>query len=147
MPETNPRCELCWKEIDRPFEHDGITMCEECYARAVPTLDDLKKTLLAGNEDVWRGTYLTESGNRIRCHDCFQFDEYDWLDCDEEMVGSVYFEIDEFDEETGKYTVDCEGGEFGYTAATTFADFCEVLTSWHCEWISQKISDSDSPDE
>lgn len=116
-------------------------MCEECYERTVPSMEDIKKTVLMDNEDVWRGTYLLESGNRLRCHECYQFDEKDWNE-EDEIVGSIYFEIDKVDENR-EVIEDWEGGEMGFNKDATFLDLCHYILICFGEVIVQKISDDD----
>lgn len=122
-------------------------MCAECYENTVIPMEDLMKTVLADNENVWMGTYALESGNRLRCHECGQFNPNDWEEKDN-IIGSVYFEIDEPDPDNpGKWICDVDGGEAGFTDKTTFVDFCSLLMSWHCEKVIQKLSDDDDEDQ
>lgn len=140
-----PNCESCWNPIkSHQYTYGDITMCEECYNRTVSSLEDIKNTPLFQNESIWSGTYLLESGDLLRCHDCVQFDELDW-DEEDEIIGSVYYEIDELDSETGKYLYNVDGGEMGYTEKSTFGSYCETIMNWHGIEIAQKISDEDYP--
>ena len=140
-----PTCEVCWSPIEGDrYEYDGTTMCEECFDRTVPTLDDLKRVVLDGNDPVWRGAYLLESGNRLRCHEFSDFDEEDWEE--EGVTGSVYFEIDRALAKGG-FLEDADGGEFGYFPTSVFGSFCSYLESVYGETVLQKVSDDHRPGE
>lgn len=120
-------------------------MCEECYERTVPTLDDIKSQVLYENEEVWRGTYLLDNGNYLKCHECWQYCESDW-EKEWEIVGSVYYDISLFEgKDDSNEFVDniVDGGEYGFRAVTTFENFMEFIEEAHGCSIIQRVSDDD----
>lgn len=137
-------CELCWQPIKgNVYEYDGNTMCEECYERTVPTLDDIKSQVLYENEEVWRGTYLLDNGNYLKCHECWQYCESDW-DKEDKIVSSIYYDISLFEgKDDSNEFVDniVDGGEYGFTDNATFSKFMEFVEMAHGCSIIQRISD------
>lgn len=114
-------------------------MCMECYERTVMHISELCKTVFFENEPVWRGTYLLDTGDFLKCHDCRQFDEDEWEWDSEEnrVVGSVYYDI------VDKDGNQVDGGEYGYTRTTTFDKFICFVEEANAATIIQKTSDEE----
>lgn len=117
-------------------------MCEECYDRTVPKLDDIRKDKLTAL--TFEGTYMTDNGLIVRCHDYIGSSswEKEWEGYEKLPLGAVYWEVD--DPTKGEYQEDIDGGLYPYYEEETVEDWIKDTEGYGYNIIS-KISDYDEP--